>query len=531
MTHQTRVLVLALDAASPALLREWGADGTLPAIGRLFREGLSGPSRSLEGYYHGATWPSFMTGRSPGRHGIYWLHQAREGGYDQHRLTADQIGRFPALWDVVAGAGGRVAVLDVPFDRPRPSFSGLQTIEWYSHDPLFGFQTTPGHLAEDIVRVEGRHPAPAYCDAIRRTAVTCRRFIDQMTTGAALRSRILRKLLAGASWDLVVQVFAETHCAGHQLWHLHDPAHPGYDPALVRRTGDGLREVYVAVDRAIGEILDELTGPETTVVLLDLHGMSFTAGAGSLLPDVLVRLGYTTRVPPAPPPSFARRVVGPLWRTLPEGLRGVLAPVKRSVMGPPPPPTRPGIASPQFVPAASRCFWVNLGHSVSGIRLNVVGREREGVLPPAEVESFEAEVTRELRALRNPDTGLPIVATVRRSRDLYPGEATSDLPDLVVDWDLSQPVGSAGVGTGKGGVLRATSPRIGTIERENRNCRSGEHRNEGLFIARGPGIHPGRLDREVSAMDFAPTLARMLGCEMESDGRLIEELAPLPSDD
>jgi hypothetical protein len=243
VTQHAKVLVLALDAASPVLLREWGADGTLPNIGRLLREGLSGPGRSLEGYYQGATWPSFMTGRSPGRHGIYWLYQARDGGYDQHRLTADQIGRFPALWDVLAGAGRRVAVLDVPFDRPRPSFSGLQVIEWYTHDPLFRFQTSPAHLASGIENVEGRHPAPAYCDAVRRTAGDYRAFIDQMTAGAALRSRISRRLLADTPWDLVIQVFAETHCSGHQLWHLHDPAHPGHDPALARRVGDGMREV------------------------------------------------------------------------------------------------------------------------------------------------------------------------------------------------------------------------------------------------------------------------------------------------
>ena len=61
MAKPIRVLVIALDAASPVLLREWGADGTLPNIGRLLREGLSGPSRSLEGFYHGSTWPSFWT--------------------------------------------------------------------------------------------------------------------------------------------------------------------------------------------------------------------------------------------------------------------------------------------------------------------------------------------------------------------------------------------------------------------------------------------------------------------------------------
>jgi predicted AlkP superfamily phosphohydrolase/phosphomutase len=146
------------------------------------------------------------------------------------------------------------------------------------------------------------------------------------------------------------------------------------------------------------------------------------------------------------------------------------------------------------------------------------------MLRPDEVEAFGAELRAELMALRDPDTGLPVTAEVRWTRDLYQGDAVPDLPDLIVDWDLSRPIGSTGVGTGAGSTMRAMSPRIGTVERENRNCRSGEHRNEGLFIARGPGIAPGRLDRTVSTMDFAPTFARMLGVEMESDGHVIDEL-------
>ena len=80
------------------------------------------------------------------------------------------------------------------------------------------------------------------------------------------------------------------------------------------------------------------------------------------------------------------------------------------------------------------------------------------------------------------------------------------------------------MGTGKDGVLRVSSPRTGLIEKVNRNGRSGEHRNEGLFVARGPGIRPGTLSRTVTTMDYAPTFAGMLGCTMDTDGQVIHEL-------
>ena len=44
----------------------------------------------------------------------------------------------------------------------------------------------------------------------------------------------------------------------------------------------------------------------------------------------------------------------------------------------------------------------------------------------------------------------------------------------------------------------------------------------------GPRVRPGRLDRPVNVMDFAPTLAALLGTRLDDvDGRVIPEIAAL----
>jgi arylsulfatase A-like enzyme len=64
------------------------------------------------------------------------------------------------------------------------------------------------------------------------------------------------------------------------------------------------------------------------------------------------------------------------------------------------------------------------------------------------------------------------------------------------------------------------------VEGTNLFTRTGDHRIGGLFVADGPGIRPGALDRVVSTMDFAPTLAAMLGVPPSpGDGRVIQEIA------
>ena len=75
------------------------------------------------------------------------------------------------------------------------------------------------------------------------------------------------------------------------------------------------------------------------------------------------------------------------------------------------------------------------------------------------------------------------------------------------------------IGGGPGATVRAVSPKIGVVTGTNDYGRTGEHRPEGFFVAAGPNTRSGRLSREVSILDFAPTFAKLLDVRLpESDG-------------
>lgn len=141
------------------------------------------------------------------------------------------------------------------------------------------------------------------------------------------------------------------------------------------------------------------------------------------------------------------------------------------------------------------------------------------------MDALCAELERDLLDIRDLRTGKPVVAAVTRTRDLYEGDQLDALPDLLVEWNPEVPLGTARAGKPGSGTVRIGSDTIGVIEGENRYCRTGEHRPEGMFVAMGGGIEPGRMKRAVSIMDFAPTITRMLDVEMRDvDGQPIEEL-------
>ncbi|HEX2483855.1 MAG TPA: alkaline phosphatase family protein [Myxococcota bacterium] len=516
-----RLLALAIDAANADLVERWAADGTLPVLRGLLAEGLSGRTRSVEGLFVGSTWPSLTTALSPARHGYHSLSQLRPGSYEPGRPQDGARVHGEPFWDHLARCGVRSAVLDVPLARPSGRLAA-QVVEWGSHSTLYGFGAKPERLAAELAAHFGARAHEAPCAAELRTPEAWAGYVARLEREAARKGELTRFVLAREPVDFALQVFSEAHCAGHHAWHLHDPAHPSHDAALAAALGAPLRRVYAAVDAAIGAVIADW--PAATVVVFAAHGMSHLHGAQFLLRDVLVRLGVTAPATPRPPTSRERAagLAGGAWLGLPAPLRRALQPLKARVWrGPTPAPRGLGVDA-----AASLCFPVSNGLAVGGIRLNLAGREPAGRLAPgAEADAFSAELAAELCALRDERTGRALVRAVRRTRDLWQGERLDALPDLLVEWSDDAPLGSSALANGRAAAVRAVSPRLGVLESVNAYDRTGEHRSEGFFVARGPGIAPGRLARVVSTLDLAPSFCARLGAPMTGvDGRALDEL-------
>ena len=517
----TRVLVLAIDAASPALLTRWADDGSMPNLKALMARGQVGTTHTMDGIYVAATWPSLYTSLNPGAHGFHYLVQLRPGSYDYEIARP----KGPAFWEHLHRAGKRTALIDVPLSVVDPGATGIHIVDWSGIERTFGYDTVPAGLKQEIASRWGSYPLEHACDGLRRGAAEFGVLVDKLEAGIARRTAMSTDFLSRGGWDFFMQVFTEAHCAGHQCWHLHDPAHPAHDPDVVREIGDPLRRVYTAIDRAIGQTV--AAAGDTTVLLFSAHGMSFWYGAQVLLPDILFRLGVS--VPLAGPSERAglaaslRGQARRVWRRLPRRLRDTLIP----------PPPRLRAATAGFtLPALgvdtfrSRCFMVRNGNISGGIRLNLKGREPSGVLSPgAEAEAFLRELTQDLLDLVDERTGRPVVRRVLRTSEEYQGARLSELPDLLVDWAFDVPTGSSHHGGGAAATVAVRSPKFGRLEATNDYTRTGDHRIEGMFVAAGPGVRPGRVDRVVSILDLAPTFTALAGVDMPgAEGKPIPEV-------
>jgi hypothetical protein len=82
-----------------------------------------------------------------------------------------------------------------------------------------------------------------------------------------------------------------------------------------------------------------------------------------------------------------------------------------------------------------------------------------------------------------------------RPHDVESGPYLDGRPDILIEWDTSRP------------VYMVESPRLGRITRDFTHVRTGAHLTDAMFLARGPQLRSGQLDRPLSIMDFAPTVA------------------------
>ena len=497
------VVMIGLDGAEWPLVERWAAAGELPTLARLMRDGTRGRLRTPEGFNDNAVWASFATGRQPERHGWWHFNEIREGGYDVERTTRDHIdGR--AFWEHLSDAGRTVTVLDAPKSPVGRGLRGVQLVDWLTHgqDSPVPLSDPPG-FADEVVAAYGS-PHPRRCLDIDRPARELPNWLDDRIDMARRKGDLSVDQLGARDADLVVTVLGESHCVGHQCWHLHDPAHPYHDPALVSRVGDPLLAIHRELDDQVARIV-EAAGPEATIVVFACLGMGPNDSASGALDAVLARLDRWT-----PSADLSARARGmSLWHRL------VPPAVRRRI---PRWWQRVGRAYATRLAAAMRrqrsYFPIDCGSGAGGVRLNVVGREEAGVIEPGAYERTLADVEAALGELVDTETGESVVAGIERPAETRDGPYVHRFPDLMVHWS-----------PGTVPVRAVRSPRVGTVEATPLG-RTGDHRRNGFFVAAGPGVGKGMVAPDADIVDLAPTISDMLGAELtDVDGHPIPALA------
>jgi predicted AlkP superfamily phosphohydrolase/phosphomutase len=501
-----RLLLIGLDAADADLVERWTADGSLPHLAGLKRAGTWGRLNTSAKYLTGSPWPTFYTGRPPSDHGIYHDFQWRQERMEFAAPSTDWLPVRP-FWRGLAGVP--VVVHDVPFTPGTEPLNGVEVTGWGSHDKLVPPESYPADVITEIRRRWG--DAPMGPDEFGRASLGRLRAMHGELLELTKRSaEVAHWLLTERPWRLGIVAFGALHRGGHRFWDRSGVDGP-LPPSATAWHDGALRELYRAADAAVGRLV--ATAPDAAVFVFALHGMMENSARVDLLDAMLARVLYgpeAARARPGLLRRFGEAIPVPLRRALtksvPVALRDRL--ITRWSTG--------GVdwaRTPAFTLRADLAGY---------IRINLQGREPQGIVPAAELGALCEQISEGLATFRDADTGEPLIQAIDRTTDVFPaGERTDRLPDLIVRWRPTS------------GAVHAAiqSPELGRIERATPgripNGRSGNHRAAGFLIGRGAGIAAGgQLRGDAHILDLAPTIVRRLGADAPAPlaGTVLSEL-------
>ncbi len=506
---RTRCLIIGLDGASPDLIRTFGAQGRLPNLMRLIERGSFGTLESTFPPMSPSAWTSFMTGKNPGKHGVFDFTQRLTGTY-RARITS-RSGQN-TLWGILSGYGRKVAVFNVPQTYPVEAVNGVMVTGLGT--PAGRPFTHPPELGPALLRKGYRVDADA-----RFHEGAEQEFLDSSFETARRNVELIVPYLRSIDWHLAVVVLRLTDEVPHFFWKYMDRDHPAYENRP--EFADAIQRCYSIADELTGELVE--AARDTTVIVMSDHGF------GPLYRDVylnewLRRTGFLTLKRraggEASMSQFMRRVgftrsqVGRLLSRL--GLirlRGAL----REALG-----TRAA-----FIPNDSRLRladvvdWAStraysMGY-IGQVFVNLAGREPEGIVQPgAEYERILDDLTRCLLSMTDPDDGLPIVDQVIRQTEVYHGPFVEHAPDLFVVMRGFSYITRESYEWSPTGQYVAPPP---TLE-----C--ADHRPDGVLIMSGDGISPGEFGESAARItDLAPTILYLIGEPIpeDMDGRVLSE--------
>jgi predicted AlkP superfamily phosphohydrolase/phosphomutase len=402
------------------------------------------------------------------------------------------------FWDRLTAAGKRTLVVD-PYECEPPRFlNGVALAGWQFVNVMsLPRWSVPTSARTDLDRIFG---APNHTNEVFG-APTVRSLLGQRRRLLVATERVVEvaeHLLRRESFDVAWVNFLSGHLGGHIFWNMSQVDLEHVDDRTRHVLEHTLEDIYEGLDRALGRLVVAL--PDADIVVTSPMGMGENMSRVDLLPGMIETILASSGGEAAErSQSRAERFLWSLRAKIPTGAR---ASVANALHGPLTRELTMRFSSLGVDWSRTPAFMLPSDH-FGQIRLNVQGREREGIVPPGSVDDLIDELRAGLLSFRDPDGEPSVIAVDRVSEVLGRGGQDQSLPDLVVRWS-NRP---------SGGVTHATSAEHGTVRRPGAGSgRSGAHLPQAWALV-VPVSSVGVERDNPSVFDLVPTVCAAVGVE------------------
>jgi hypothetical protein len=302
------LLLLGIDGATFDRILPLIAEGRLPHLDRLMREGAWGALDTLEPTVSPAIWTTVATGRAPAEHGILGFDGVP--GATMTTLPTSQMRRVRAFWNVLSEHGDSVGVIGWWATWPAEPVSGYVVSDRTPYtrmeatlgaDEPRAHEVFPAELTAEV-RALVRAPDAITAEDVRRFLPLSDEELDRLIHRAEYRHgdvfpelkyvyqsdrssvEIALHLMQTRPTDVTAVALYGVDTVSHLAWHYMDPeSFPGWsiDPAEIERFGGLIDRYYEYIDELLGKLL-EAAGTKSNVIVFSDHGFGPTGATGRL---------------------------------------------------------------------------------------------------------------------------------------------------------------------------------------------------------------------------------------------------------
>jgi predicted AlkP superfamily phosphohydrolase/phosphomutase len=261
-----KLLVIGLDGASFNVLDQLSEKGLLPNISKLIHNGVRADLETTFPPITAVAWSSFMTGKNPGKHGIFEF--TRRDRKSQRELAVNASFRQgPAIWDLLSEEGKTVVVHNFPCTYPPKPLNGAIIADFMTPRGRRDFAYPEG-LLEEIEQEFGSyrlHLNQTYSKGNVDAVLT--ELFDELE----YKAKVAAHLMDRYDWDAFFQYFWGTDRIQHELWHIIDDLHPRHDRREAEQYRTKVYRYFQRVDEIVGDLVSK-AGKDSLVLMASDHG-------------------------------------------------------------------------------------------------------------------------------------------------------------------------------------------------------------------------------------------------------------------